>query len=636
MTAGDALVQPKASSESACWPGDGSAYEAPLLAGTRKVPFRWNTNTEKPRIGTRRFRSTPRHKIPKEAAWQIDLAKAEEELPDVSAAFDRRVAADLDSRAEIQRVFELRRALEWQSGGAAAPTAAAPVPNATQRERKRFADCSPKEFYLGSASPISLNTGIEEWKSMPRPPLGSGYATLPTCERRQYATLGDRFGVPALPRDSLSPSAARRARIEELERGMQVHEADRLIGLAEGTHPLLDSAREVILPVPPEEERISKFTLAQRLRSTSHNPSAKQAMKRALIASVVIGREVGDRPLAATEPMARAKGESLTDPPRSVVRTRQKGQETNLHLEQSALKTSSVHELLLEAEGLLLQEVVDEEVWMRIAVHFTGQAYEAEPRDVVRMVRALGATAARVPKASRCQLELARSADHLVQSLTGRLQDAGIDFLASVLEAMRDATCGSQVFLDMLVALIFACHHRDCRALSPSVSCRLASVLGQLASGPLRLRPQGVGGPSTATNRRVMEVLQRRIVEQLQGCRAEDLARLDSYYIARLCGDAEKRAILVEMAALDLGFSPATQHTLPLLVQLQEVIQREVPDSFRWSLPRQTREYLERLKVEGLRDSAPWRLPADAVSRRIMTWEDIFGPKRSKTQQLRK
>lgn len=417
---------------------------------------------------------------------------------------------------------------------------------------------------------------------------------------------------------------------------MRAHEADRLIGIGEGTFPLLDSTQEIILPMPPEEERESKLNLAQRLRSISHNPSAKQAMKNALIASVVMGREVGDRPLAATEPIARTMGKLLTDPPRSVVRASQRGQAKDPNLEHSALKTSSMHELLLEAEGLLLLEEVDGDVWTRIAVQFTGRAYEAEPRDVLRMVRAAGAAAARMPKASQCQLELTRAADHLVQSLTGRLQDASIEFLASVLEAMRDATVGSQVFLDMLIALIFACHHRDCRALSPSLSLRLASVLGQLASHPVRLRPQGVGGPSTATNKRFMEVLQRRVVEQLRDCRAEDLARLNSYYIARLCGDIEKRAILDEMAALDLGFNSASRQTLPLLVQLQEVIQRELPDSFRWWLPRPTREYLERLKVEGLQDSAPWRLPADAVSRRPMTWEDIFGPARSKLQQPRK
>jgi len=417
---------------------------------------------------------------------------------------------------------------------------------------------------------------------------------------------------------------------------MHAHEADRLIGLGQGTHPLLDSAREIILPMPPEEERESKFNLAQRLRSISHNPSAKQAMKKALIASVVMGREVEDRPVAATETMARAKGELLTHPPRSVVRSSQQGREADVHLDHSALKTTSVQDLLLEAEGLVSQEVIDEEAWMRIAVHFTGKAYEAEPRDVLRMVHVSGVVAARVPKASRCQLDLTRTADHLVQSLTGRLQDASLELLANVLEAMRDATCGSQVFLDMLVALIFACHHRDCRALSPSMSLRLASVLGHLASGPRRLRPQGVGGPSTATSKRVMELLQRRIVEQLRDCRAEELARLDGYYLARLCSDTERRAILTEMAALDLGFNAATQQALPLLVQLQEVMQRELPDTFRWSLPRQTRNYLERLKVEGLKDSAPWRLPADAASRRTMTWEDIFGPTRSNLQQQRR
>merc|ERR1712048_1153127 len=107
---------------------------------------------------------------------------------------------------------------------------------------------------------------------------------------------------------------------------------------------------------------------------------------------------------------------------------------------------------------------------------------------------------------------------------------------------------------------------------------------------------------------RVMEVLQQRIASHIGECSGEDLACLDDYYVTRLCGDTEKRVILMRMADLEIGFQEATKQYLPLMVRLQESFQREVPDAFRWSLPRNVRDYLERLKLLGLKDSAPWTL----------------------------
>merc|ERR1712217_479595 len=119
--------------------------------------------------------------------------------------------------------------------------------------------------------------------------------------------------------------------------------------------------------------------------------------------------------------------------------------------------------------------------------------------------------------------ELLRAADQLVQSLTGRLQNASLEILIDVVETMADVGVGTQVFMDMIMALILARHHQDCQALSPHVALSLASALGHVATSSVRLRPRGVGGPSASTNARVMEVLQQRIATQVANCSVENL-----------------------------------------------------------------------------------------------------------------
>merc|ERR1719401_379640 len=169
------------------------------------------------------------------------------------------------------------------------------------------------------------------------------------------------------------------------------------------------------------------------------------------------------------------------------------------------------------------------------------------------------------------------------------------------------------------MALILAQHHRDCQALGPSVAIRLASALGRVAApGGIRLRPRGVGRPSTSVNLKCMDALQERILRSLDSCRAEDLARLDEYYVTRLCSQDATRAIIVRMANAEIGFREATKQHQPLMVQLAASVLRELPEGFRWGLPRIARDYLEELRVLGLKDTAPWALdPVGAARARL-------------------
>merc|ERR1712217_336392 len=114
----------------------------------------------------------------------------------------------------------------------------------------------------------------------------------------------------------------------------------------------------------------------------------------------------------------------------------------------------------------------------------------------------------------------------------------------------------------MLMALFLARHHRDCQVLSPAIVLRLSAALGRVASSTLRLRPRGIGGPSTSVNMKVMEVLQQRIITRIDEYNAEQLAHLDDYYITRLCDVIAQRAILTRMADLGIGLREITKHYL--------------------------------------------------------------------------
>lgn len=588
------------------------------------------------------------------AARTLGAALVSEDLP-------LSLTAALEARAETHLAFELRRALEGTPQGGMSSKLHDTVPTLEtpkcqpEFEEKRYSHCSPEEFYLGRLMqrPIEVEA--------PRPPQGSGYS-YPSYDGNQRPLLTERFTVPSSergasgagetsrcenaqgPYDSAS-RLSRTQRIEALERGLLAHDEERLRTIAAGTTPLRGPGGEPLLPVPPLDPHQCRLALPQRLRVLSHNRASKQAMKDLLMAAEVVGREARDRPWAATDPMARAAGldeavaGTAAPTPRPGLPAAPSSPSTRgarPPRDLGALGLRDAEALLREAEGLLLGAAGDDQ-WSRIASQLCVKSYEVEPIDVLRMVRVIGAAAARCKDKTRGKKELLQAADHLVQSLTARLQDADLEFVVEVVETMGDVGVGTQAYLDMIMAFVLACHHRDCQALSPAVALRLATALGRLAVCSLRLRPRGVGGPSASTNARVMEVLQRRIAERLKDCGEEDLARLDSHYIARLCGDAERHAIVSRFSELDIGFRERTKQYLPLAVRLQETIQRELPDSFRWSLPRKAREYLERLRVQGIRVTAPWSLGETSTESPAhqALGEDIFSPARLKLQSLR-
>jgi hypothetical protein len=249
----------------------------------------------------------------------------------------------------------------------------------------------------------------------------------------------------------------------------------------------------------------------------------------------------------------------------------------------------------------------NEELPPRIACEMSAQAYDVDPPLVLRMVRAVGAAATSCQNAVM-KKEICQAADHLLQSLIGRVQDSELSLLTEVLETMSFASVGTQVFLDMILAIILSHHRRDIQALSPNVSMEIGSLLGQLASGSLRLRPRGLGGPSAVTNRRVMDIIEKRIVEGINSFKAEELARIDSYFLTRICGEDVQKVIVTKIAELQLGLTADTQQYLPLVLNLQESIHRELSDPFRWALPRHVRMYLEHLRRVGLESEAPWAL----------------------------
>jgi len=391
----------------------------------------------------------------------------------------------------------------------------------------------------------------------------------------------------------------RRERIEALEQGMERHDEERLGILARGTAPLLGVHGQPVLPVPPaepaKESRLDRSNFKD-LRRNMQNAEAD--LRTSMKAAEIMGSDAKDRyeyelppPRSARQPRPVAAASKATNA-RSL----------------AELRRCTAGELLHEAD-VLLQSGASDDQWARLASQLCAKAYEAEPKDVLRMVRALGAAACKlgVGKGSVAKQELLQAADHLVQSLTAQLHGVEIDILVEVVETMSDARVGCQSYLDMILALLLARHHRDCQILSASISLRLASALGRLAT-TLRLRPKGVGGASTFTNCKLMEALERRIAARLEECVPGELAGLDEYYLTRLCGETERRAIVERMADLELGFRGPTVQCLPMMATLQESIQRELGEGFAWSMPRHVRDYLERLKTHRLKEKTPWVL----------------------------
>jgi len=458
-----------------------------------------------------------------------------------------------------------------------------------------------------------------------RPPLGCGY-TYPTWRPGLTLTLQQRFpppgGLPPDPPSPISAREARRERIRLLEDGMRTHDEDRLREIAAGTAPLLGPDGEPRLPVPPPVAKgPSRLSLQQRLHLLSMHKHSKEGLRDLLIGASVLGDDAGDRP---PTPRTLARAEAALNgggsggpragevPPAGVFGGRRV---------QFALRETA--DLIGEAEKLLQHAGADEDEWLRTATQLSARSYDAEPREVLRMVRILGAAASRkAVRTAVARREVLRSAEHLIQSLTARLRGAPFALLAEVVETIADVGVGSQAYLDMIMALVLAQYHRsDRQTLQPACALRFASALGRAAApGGPRLRPKGLGGSSTMVNLKCMEVLQDRIVRGLNLCCAEDLACLDDYYVTRLCDEEAARAIVVRVAELEIGLRSATRGHLSRMVRLAQAISRELPESFRWSLPRQARDYYENLRVLGLKETAPWVLdPVSAARARLQS-----------------
>jgi len=484
-----------------------------------------------------------------------------------------------------------------------------------------------------------------------RPPRGCGYifpgqGLAPVSLTDQFARSLSRGPVASAdPGNSTAASADgacgpcggeqelsdRCERIAMLEQGMRQHDAERAAEIGRGTAFLVTGPHmEAFLPVPPPESpHESRLRLGHRLKLIHGvRPSLEEALRTRIAGAHIMGQEALPVPhkagamKAVIEAVTCAKstaGGGSTPAQAATASSLQCG-----FRNVDELRRCSVEELLREAERHVHNSAPEDQC-ARVAAQLCARAYEAEPPEVLRMVRAVGAAACHASgRSASGRKELLRAADQLIQSLTLRLQIEKVEFLAEVLETMSDAGVGSQAFLDMLMALILASHHRDCQALSATVALRLASALGRV-SAILQLRPRGVGGASTCTNMKVMGVVQQRIVEGIGDCDAETLARLDDYFVTRLCGTVERRTIVERMAVLEIGLRAATVHHLPLMVRLQESIQREIGESFAWSLSKQARSYLDTLKHMGLKSTAPWVQGDFAAKASWRAWRDNRG-----------
>lgn len=282
--------------------------------------------------------------------------------------------------------------------------------------------------------------------------------------------------------------------------------------------------------------------------------------------------------------------------------------------EITSLVLSDVRQLVGHVDDLA-QRGADAAAWARLATQLCVKMYDLEPNEVLRMVKVLGAAAREFSGTEKA--ELLRSAETLFGSIACRLQvdrvaQQNVDFLATALEAMGEAGIGNQAYLDLIIAALLSHARADTQCLAPPRGLRVASALGRLLA-VLRLRPRGVGNAQTSTNMRFIDVLNDRIAATIDESSPESLAKLDSHYLARLCGDELRRMLVVQMAKLQLGFRQKTQCYLSALVDTESTLRSELKETWRFGLPREAREYLERLKAKGLDEQAPWGRWGDAM-----------------------
>lgn len=421
---------------------------------------------------------------------------------------------------------------------------------------------------------------------------------------------------------------SRRERIAMLERAVVSDELERRQRMAKGT--VLDLGDVQSAALAPLDK-----TFEQQWRSKQCQLWAKRNAPRAL------GQDAIDRPLRPlhnerliTAPCAppRREDDPMPEWRDAVALKKLEGNQDVLKVAPppppicKELAVPSVREeitsfVLCNAAQLvdhvdnLAKRGADAAAWARLATQLCVKMYDLDPTEVLRMVKVLGAAAREFSGTEKA--ELLRSAETLFGSIACRLKvdrvaQENVDFLTSALEAMGEAGIGNQAYLDLIIAALLSHVRADPHSLAPPRGLRLASALGRILS-ILRLRPRGCGNAQTSTNMRFIDVLNDCIAATVSECSGESLALLDGHYLARLCGDELRRLLVLQMAKLDLGFRQKTQCYLSALVDKESTLRSELKETWRYSLPREAREYLERLKAKGLNETAPWGRWGDAL-----------------------
>lgn len=501
------------------------------------------------------------------------------------------LADALSARGRWLFEFELERALrgEREDHGQELPSGSSP--------HERSADAQ------GST---------QEWRLIGVAPRGSPAARRPA--QQLLPSPASDMSVPmgaATGYNQPEPRMPREERIRNLEADMLLHDGENLFRIAKGTAPLLDRHGAPQLPIPPLDYAAPPPRGVSRGRGAAQDKQDAERRLRTLVgARQLLGVDAQRR--QGTKAQAQAEKQLAQQQLGTAAPTLRVAAGPDKRRDPAAEEAKSFEDLLAEVEALRGGDAAGgADHRASVAAKCCAQAHSAEVPDILRLVRALAAVARHtgskgappVKAAAVVRKELLQAADHLLQGLTMRLRGASLETLLDVLDTMSDARIGTQVYLDMIMALVLACHHRDCRALSPAITLRLASSLGRV--GALRLRPGGAGGLNTIPNIKVMEELMKRVLDYIEEFKAEDLACLDVYFVTRLCGELESRAIVVRMAQLEIGLRDATKQYLPLMTRMQENLMRERGTAFSWSLPRFARQYLEQLKTLNLADP-PW------------------------------
>jgi len=561
-------------------------------------------------------------------------------LPQVGATSN--VEQQLSARSLVVRQTELERALQHKG-----------------RLLDSFESKIALEDGFQGAVLGSCNVGdasSDKKVHQPRPPRGCAYNGKRTGdETRPRLTLWERFGSGEVKGSAEEAGQERRlvsqkvlavqaqvdqrqARIEELEKAMHSHDAERFARLSEGTQLLLDDEGQPWLPAPPQDIA-SPIAHKGRIRVLRH---------------IIPG--LGARSLAASsitrDPRSSAGGEQEEDAPscpmaypncphRQAVVERlhawelensqpikqsldkpaaTDGERTNAAVrgfltekreiakrDHTHLMRLDVADLSQEAEKLAQQETNDDQ-WLRLANVVCSKAYEIPVAESLKIAAVLGKQAEEHGDQTRTGREHSRSVDQMLYSLTWRLKDADYETLVKVVEVMADTGTASQIYFDMVMVQVVACEHKDPQSLRPELVLRMATALGRLASKGL-VELEGEAPAALSTNQRAIKRLHAKVRDSAAYCSAAIVANLSGYYVTRLCNDDTRVALVCRMAELEVGLTEETKHRLPHILKLQEGIELRCTSGFKWSVPYSVRKYWEALRQLRLEHTS--RLPVE-------------------------